>query len=153
MRQHKNTSAADSEESHRSIEVPTQRTVKWRRPVPEPASVFDIKSHAPKRDSLRGCVTLPPLPMDGLQVAENITPPDSRRAQRGSGKYDQLFDKLVRDGMSVLKIPAQYQGPLKAAARKYLARRPEVAKGSMLKVLRVDDTTCGVWRVKKGGPQ
>ena len=137
----------------RDIETPTQRTVKWRRPMPEPSSVFDLKAHAPKRASLRGCVTLPPLPIDGLQVADDIAPPDPHRSQRGSGKYDQLFDKLARDGMSVLKIPEQYQGPLKAAARKYLSRRPDVACTSVFKVLRVDDATCGVWRLKKEGPQ
>lgn len=133
----------------RDIEIPTQRTVKWRRPTPEPASVFDLKAHTPKRESRRGFVTMPPLPMDGLQVVEDVTPPDPRRAQRGCGKYDQLFDKLVRDGMSVLKIPAQYQGPLKAAARKYLALRQDLAKASVLKVYRVDDETCGVWRLSK----
>ena len=131
----------------RDIETPTQRTVKWRGKPPRPSSVFDQLASAPT--SQRGLVRLPPLPLASLVVADDIVAPLPRRAQQGAGKYDAIFDRLHRDGMSATQIPAAYFEPLKAAARKYLARRPEVARASALKVLRVDDGTCGVWRMRR----
>lgn len=128
----------------RNIETPTQRTVSWRGKLPQAKNPF-----ADLAPSKRGLVRLPPLTLRGLVVADGVEPPDTRRMPPGDGKYDDIFSKLTHDGMSVTKIPLRYKDPLKAAARKYLARRQDLANVSVLKVYRVDDETCGVWRLSK----
>jgi hypothetical protein len=134
----------------RDIEVPTQRTVKWRGKLPHPSSPFEPRTTPSRRGVAE---QLPPLSWDGLVVASTLPLPAPRRMSRGKGKYDTIFDALTRDGMSVTNIPAAYASAMKSAARKYVTRRPELAKHSTLRVMRVDESTCGVWRVAADGSQ
>lgn len=96
---------------------------------------------------------LAPLQLSMLKVnTEAPLPPIRGFCAKGQTKYDEAFDALKTDGMSLTGIAQQYRGALKKAIDMYLEQRPALAAKSVLVVRTVDDESIGVWRVAKGTP-
>jgi hypothetical protein len=110
-------------------------------------------SEQPKPKTSRGGKRrlLPVLKVASLQVSHDLPCPGTRFCRPGSTRHDDLFDTLTADGMSVTGIPAAYTAALMKAVQGYVKGRPNL-KESRLLVRRIDDETCGVWRVAKAPP-
>lgn len=106
------------------------------------ASVFDAARAArPARKAQVGGVrpSLPPLDPAAL-VFTIGEPKPARHSKPGTSKYAAVFAGLTQPGAST-KLPIAYLGTIKSMAKK----RAQAGLGKY-SVLRVNDTTCGIWR-------
>lgn len=96
---------------------------------------------------------LPPINAGSVGVVSGAPLPNhiDRFAMRGRTKYDALFDKLVEDDQSLQGLPIAYKAAMQKAVTVYLKQRPRLTAHSHLRVLRIDDKTCGVWRTARPG--
>lgn len=93
---------------------------------------------------------LPGLDLSAVQVRADVPlPPKLWETRKGRTLYDDLFNQLTADGMSLANIPQRYAAALGKAATAYLKHRPALAASSVLKVRRLADGTCGVWRLAR----
>ena len=96
---------------------------------------------------------LPLLKVAELEVAADVPVPPTRIGLRGTTRYDQVFDLLTADGMSVAKIDVAYMPALMKALQVYLAGRATLKAQTTWVVRRIEGTnTCGVWRLAKQQP-
>lgn len=119
-----------------------------QRVVLTPArSVFDLaKPVTPGKSKPATRQQLPPL--FGAELRVDRRPlPKSTRSDKGVGKYDSLFDRLMQDGDSIHPIAKLYRAALSNAAGGYLQNRPHLAAQSRFLVRPIDDDHIGVWRV------
>lgn len=93
---------------------------------------------------------MPLIDLKSLKVVANAPLPERRICEKGRTRYDGVFDMLTADGMAVKPIDINYMSALLKAAQVYRANRPALA-GSSFAVRRIDDTTCGVWRLPRDG--
>jgi hypothetical protein len=84
-------------------------------------------------------VKLPRLDPVALTYRVGVPKPE-QGSRRGESKYTAIFAKLHAVGMSV-EAPIAYIGTLKSQAKKLTKAGP-----CKYSVLRVNATTCGVWR-------
>lgn len=113
--------------------------------APAPATTPAAKQRGGKRQ------LLPMLNIKDLKVEKGAPVPVSRISQKGRTRYDGVFDLCASDDTSVSMIDISYQHALIKALQTYLTHRPAL-KASTWVIRRVDDTTCGVWRLPKAKP-
>ena len=92
---------------------------------------------------------MPQLELATLTVSADVPLPMPAIAMKGQTKHDALFNSLTADGMSVTGIPIDYQAALLKATQAYLSHHPEIKAVSQLFVRKLDDATCGIWRVAR----
>lgn len=123
--------------------------------TPQAAPVADVAGHRAHADGPRvegkarrsgrgNGQRLPPLDLSAVRVEQAPVPPG--KLGEGETRYDQLFGLLIKPGDCVRQLPHDYMATLRHAAQKYAARHLR-GTGHALVVRRVDERTCGVWRL------
>lgn len=124
-------------------EQATKRPATAAASADAPAATKPAKRYLPRRKPM------PSLDLASLTVSATVPLPMPAIAMRGQTKHDALFNSLTADGMSVTGIPIAYQAALLKATQAYLNHRPSIKAASQLFVRKVDDATCGIWRVAR----
>lgn len=85
---------------------------------------------------------LPPIDATALQVRTNVALPEVNfgKSPKGRTKYDAVFDKLSKAGMS-LELPLTHRAAIASALAAYMKRT-----GHKFALRTTSPTHCGVWR-------